>query len=175
MGQYVLEVGSTSIDIFRKIVEQNVTGQSSLDILDWEHRESMIYAPSDLPVSAIMQGLSAQSFASAVWRDGGSGVRYVLLYCPHFSDSSLGLWLCTIEYTDETWRELWSELGAYPSVRFACVSQDEGLIISDDHLSPNTFPWSDRSLIVAAVRSASEAWVSRESGYSSEGRGRPTP
>jgi len=167
MGQYVLEIGSTSLDVLGKIVEQTITGQASIDILEWECRESMVYTPSDLPMSAILQRLSAHSFASALWRDVGSAVRYVLLYCPHFANSSLGLWLCTVEYTDETWRALWSGLGAYPSVRFACVSQEEGLIISDDQLSPDTFPWSDRALIVAAVRSASEAWVFRESGYSS--------
>jgi hypothetical protein len=96
-----------------------------------------------------------------------SGVRYVLLYCPHFAASNLSLWLCTVEYTDETWKAFWSELGANVAVRFACVSQEEGLLISDEQLSPDTFPWSDPSLLAAAVRSDSGAWVSREVALSS--------
>lgn len=162
MGQYVLEIGSTSVKGFSEIIERNLLGSSKLQILLWEQRKSMTYSPSDLSLRDVLNGLVAQALASAVWRDVQLGVRYVLLYCPFFADSSLSLWLCTVEYTGETWRTLWSELGAYPDIRFACVSQEEGLLVSDEQLSPDTFPWSDPSLIAAAVRSPSGTWVSRE-------------
>jgi hypothetical protein len=163
MGQYVLEIGSPSLGVFSEIVQQNLLGSSGLQILPWAERESMAYSPSELSLREVMDGLVAQSLASAVWREMKSGVRYVLLYCPHFASCGLSLWLCTVEYTDETWKTLWQELEAYPDVRFACVSQDEGLFVSDDQLSPDTFPWSDPSLLAAAVRSVSGAWVSHES------------
>jgi hypothetical protein len=162
MGQFVLEIGSTSLESLRTIVERNLTEQSSLHVLAWEHRESMTYTPSAIPLSDVIQGLAAQSFASAMWRDIGGAIRYMLLYCPHFSNSNLGLWVCTVEYTTEAWTVSWDELGTDINLRFACVSQDEGLILSDDQLSPDTFPWSDRALLAAAVRSASGEWVSRE-------------
>ena len=161
MGQYVMEIGSTSLESLSNIIERSVAGKPSLDVLAWEHQEAMTYVPSVLPLSEVTQRLAAQSFASAMWRDIGGGIRYVLLLCPHFSGSSLSLWVCTIEYTAETWKALWDELGTNPSLRFACVCQDEGLIVSEDQLSPDTFPWSDRSLLAAAVRSDSGEWVSR--------------
>jgi hypothetical protein len=162
VGQYVLEIGSTSLDVFGEIVEGgSLLGSSSAQVLPWGQRESMVYSPSDLSLGEVLNGLARQSLASAVWRDVQSGIRYVLVYCPHFADSGLDLWLCTIEYTDDTWKTIWNELDAYPDVRFACVSQEEGLLISDAQLSPDTFPWSDPSLLVAAVRSASGAWISR--------------
>ena len=161
MGQYVLEVGSPSLGLFSEIVERNLLGSSGLQVLPWAHRESMTFSPSELSLREVMDGLATQSLASAVWRDTKSGVRYVLLYCPHFAASGLSLWLCTVEYTDETWKTLWNELGAYQDVRFACVSQEEGLLLSDDQLSPDTFPWSDPTLLAGAVRSESGAWVSR--------------
>jgi hypothetical protein len=157
-----MEIGSTSLESLSNIVERSLAGQPSLHLLAWEHRESMTYASSAIPLSDVIQGLAAQSFASAMWRDIGGAIRYVLLYCPHFSNSSLGLWVCTVEYTTDAWTVLWDELGTDPNLRFACVSQDEGLILSDDQLSPDTFPWSDRSLLAAAVRSVSGEWVSRE-------------
>lgn len=157
-----MEIGSTSLEALSNIVERSVAGQPSLHLLDWGHRESMTYTPSAIPLSDVLQGLTDQSIASAMWRDIGGGIRYLLLYCPRFSNSHLGLWVCTIEYTDEAWKSLWDELGTNPSFRFACVSQDEGLVVSEDQLSPDTFPWSDQSLLAAAVRSASGKWVSRE-------------
>lgn len=167
MGQYVLEIGSSSLGLFSEIVGRNLLGSSGLQVLPWVHRESMTFSPSELSLREIMDGLATQSLASAVWRDMRSGVRYVLLYCPHFAASDLSLWLRTVEYTDETWKTFWNELEAYQEVRFACVSQEEGLLLSDDQLSPDTFPWSDPILLVGAVRSESGAWVSRAAASSS--------
>jgi hypothetical protein len=167
MGQYVLEIGSSSLEVFSDLIERNLLESSSVQVLPWVDREAMTFNPSELSLGGVFDALAHQALASAVWRDMKSGVRYVLLYCPHFAASNLSLWLCTVEYTDETWKAFWSELGANVAVRFACVSQEEGLLISDEQLSPDTFPWSDPSLLAAAVRSDSGAWVSREVALSS--------
>jgi hypothetical protein len=169
MGQYVLEIGSSSLEELRQIVEFNLLGPSGLQVLPWVDRESMTYSSSDLSVSSVMEGLNGRSLASAIWRDVKAGVRYVLIYCPNFAASGLGLWMCTVEYTDETWGTLWGELGSHPSFRFACVSLEEGVLLSDGQLSPDNFPWSDPSLLAAAVRSETGEWVSREVALSSPG------
>jgi hypothetical protein len=161
-SQYVLEIGSSSVETFTSIVERNLLASSELRVLPWQQQKAMTYSPSDLSLREVVEGLESRSFASASWREVKSGVRYVLLYCPNFADNDLNLWLCTVEYTGEEWKSLWGELGEYPELRFACVSQDEGILVSGDQLSPETFPWSEPSLLAAAVRSASGSWVTRE-------------
>jgi hypothetical protein len=162
MSQLVLEIGSTTIDILKNILEENLMGPTSSDVLTWQERDSMTYSRSDLPVSEVLRQLDEQLLASAVWKNGRSGVRYVLAFSPEFSINNLDLWLCTVEYTDETWTGLWDKLSEDPNVRFACVCEDEGLILTADQISPEMFPWSDSSLVVAGVRSKEGIWVSHQ-------------
>ena len=161
-SQYVLEIGSVSVETFTGLVEGNLLASSELKVLPWQQRRAMTYNSSNLSLREVVEGLRDRSLASASWREVKSGVRYVLIYCPNFADNDLHLWLCTVEYTGEEWKSLWGELGRYPDLRFACVSQDEGIVISDDQLSPETFPWSEPSLLAAAVRSEFGSWVTRE-------------
>jgi len=161
-SQYVLEIGSSSLETFTSIVERNLVASSELKVLPWQQQSSMMYSPSALSAHEVVRELQNRSLASASWQGTKSGVRYVLLYCPNFAGSDLSLWLCTVEYTGEEWKSLWRELEQYPQLRFACVSQDEGILVSDSQLAPSTFPWDEPSLLAAAVRSQSGEWVTRE-------------
>jgi hypothetical protein len=54
MGQYVMEIGSASLEALGNIVERSLAGQPSLHLLAWEHRESMKYSPSAIQLSDVI-------------------------------------------------------------------------------------------------------------------------
>jgi hypothetical protein len=155
-----MEIGSTSLEALCDIAASFIKGYSSLTVLTQKDQYSGNYIPSTIGMGEVIHGLSAEFLVSAAWSDLELGVRYVLLWCPNFGETRLGLWVCTVAYSSENWQELWGKLEASPSLRFACVCREEGLSITDDQLSPDTFPWSDPSLLAAAVRSDSGEWIS---------------
>ncbi len=68
----------------------------------------------------------------------------------------------TIEVTVEEWQFVWDALLDKPGLRFVCVAREEGIEVSNQQISPETFPWDVDGLLAAAVRTDEHSeWTRR--------------
>ncbi|HTQ58826.1 MAG TPA: hypothetical protein VMI32_01275 [Candidatus Solibacter sp.] len=91
-------------------------------------------------------------------------VRYALILKPYFDGQSLSLYLGTVEYTGRNYEPIWDSLLATQGLAFVCLGLEEGIELTDDQLTLETFPWTSWSLVIAALRDppGSATWTTRE-------------
>jgi hypothetical protein len=68
----------------------------------------------------------------------------------------------TVEVTGPNWKDIWNLLLAKSDLRFVCVGMEEGIELTDEVLSPETFPWNAWPAVISALRSNDGTWVVKE-------------
>jgi hypothetical protein len=96
-------------------------------------------------------------------------IRYALITSPTLHVPPMRLWMGTIETVVSNWWFAWDLLLKQNGLRFVCVGAEEGVEIGDEHITPDTFPWTASKLLAGAVRSDEESeWTIRERASRSE-------
>lgn len=122
------------------------------------------YVPAAGDLDWTLHSLQDGTLAAASLRTSTSGIRSVLLMAPNPFGHGLSRWMGSIDFTTpaQHWRDLWSEVLSRGTLMAASLSLDDGIELSDDQLSVDTFPWEESRLVIAAVRAPNGAWVTRE-------------
>jgi hypothetical protein len=81
------------------------------------------------------------------------GIRYAMLMGPELSDKKRPGYMGTIEYTRLDYIHIWDRLLDMNGLQILCLGHEEGVEFSVDQLVAETFPWDDRFLMLATVRS----------------------
>ena len=97
--------------------------------------------------------LEKGEFRTILFRPDKGPIEFSLVHHPSVSGRTLSLYSATFEYTSRNWPVLWNLLLNRPGLRVVSLGMEEGVELSDDMLSPASFPWNKWPVIIAAVRS----------------------
>ncbi len=161
MPQYVLEFGAAELV---PVVEVLVSLMGSPDIIEVaaNQPDGPKYGRTAEELSKVVDDLRDGRLMSAILRSQAPDVRYGLIIRPHFFGQQLSLWMGTIESTSPDWKPMWRAVLSNDQLRFACIGSEEGVELSDDRLSVDTFPWQEWPMIIGALRSGGGSWVIKE-------------
>jgi hypothetical protein len=122
------------------------------------------YVPADGDWDWTFRHLQDGTLAAAILRTSTPGIRLALLTAPNIFGGHLSHWVGTIDFTApaQNWRSVWSTALHHERLVAASLSLDDGIDLSDDQLSVDKFPWQESRLVIAGVRAANGAWVTRE-------------
>jgi hypothetical protein len=67
---------------------------------------------------------------------------------PNFNGQDLAMWMGTIELTANDWRPYWDRLLQFDGLVFTCVGDEEGVELSDQELTVDSFPSDEWPLLV---------------------------
>lgn len=85
------------------------------------------------------------------------------LYRPRFEGERLADWHASLEGQDDCIEELFRELQGIKELGYIAISRDESVDFDTEHVTVETFPWSDWRLIAGAVRATDGEWLVRRS------------
>ena len=122
------------------------------------------YVPAAGDLDSTLRSLQDGTLAAAILRTSTPGVRLAVLSAPNVFGGRLSQWVGPIDFTApaQNWRPIWSTALRHERVLAASLSLDDGIELSDEQLSVDKFPWQESRLVIAAVRAANGAWVTRE-------------
>jgi hypothetical protein len=160
MAQIVTEFASFSprriVGVLDELVQpQTVTRASSRS----EPLRSELQAPGLLP---LLPGLIRRELSSATVHSKG-GIRYGAIFCPGFNRGQTSFWMGTIELKSPDWRPTWDALLKTSELLVVCVGMEEGIELSTDiSITSESFPWTDRQLMIGATKGPNDTWDIRE-------------
>lgn len=160
MAQFVVEFGAEQLRFVGTAIKSTVAEPFRIwiDCAD----AAMCYSETAKTLDEVAVDLQAGSVASAIIRTSDPRIRYALITSPKIHVPPLGLWMGTIEIQVEDWSFVWDALVRQSGLRFVCVGLEEGVELSDDQISGETFPWHETGLLAAAVRDDTQAdWIQR--------------
>lgn len=122
------------------------------------------YVPAAKDLEGTLRSLQDGTVGAAILRTSTPGFRLALLTAPNVFRGLLSQWVGTLDFTTpaQDWRKVWSTALRHDGLRAASLSLDDGIELSNEQLSVDTFPWQESRLVIAAVRAADGAWVTRE-------------
>ena len=164
MAQVVIEFGSATLD---PVLDAMVSLIEQPSVLEMELRSGggMTSPATQWAIGALSQKFADREIASVTFRTEVEGIRYGLILEPRFNGQDLAMWMGTIELTTEEWHRYWKILLQFDGLAFVCVSDEEGVELSDGNLSVSTFPWDEWPVLAAALRDnegKGSDWVIRE-------------
>jgi hypothetical protein len=160
MPQFVIEFGAEQLESVASAIKATVAEPLRISI-DSEESE-MSYSATARTLDEVATDLATGSVPSAIIRTTDPRIRYALITSPRIHVPPLALWMGTIEVTVEEWQFVWDALLDKPGLRFVCVAREEGIEVSNQQISPETFPWDVDGLLAAAVRTDEHSeWTRR--------------
>lgn len=161
MAQYVIEFGAEKLRFIGEAIRASLAEPHEI-VIDSTQNE-MSYADTGKTLCEVLEDLEAGIVRSAIIRNSDPRIRYALITSPKVHVPGLTLWMGTIEVGVENWRFIWDLLLRQFGLKFVCAGAEEGVELSDEQISPGTFPWTAHHLIVAAVRMDDHSdWVVRD-------------
>ena len=160
--QYVFNFVAESIDGVLDAI------QAALGSAPYKLRElssdSDTFIPTDDTLQQAAQDLGQGKLATIAIHPEKGPIRYALISSPYTSGRSLSQYLGTIEYTERDFRPIWNMLPSVRGLSLVCLGFEEGVVISDDVLKPETFQWNQWPLVVAAIKDppSDSKWIIRE-------------
>lgn len=164
MSQYILEFGADSLRIVGDALLALVGGTYRIELGTSDEQGPEFNQPNET-VEATLAALENGSIASVVLRPQASPVRYGLLLAPSIFVGDSLMWRGTVEFDDSAWRPYWSQLIAHDELNYACLCLEEGIAPTTSQTTPQTFPWTESRLVVAAVHNVDGSWLIRENPY----------
>lgn len=165
MAQFVIEFGAPALSPVLNAVLSVVERPTMLDESFPSGGGYRVPATKDA-LDAIPQRFADRKLSSVTIRTDAVGIRYGLVMEPHFSGQGLAMWMGTIELTANDWRPYWDRILKFEGLVFACVGDEEGVELSDQELTVDSFPWDRWPLLVGAVRHSTGGeeleWLIRE-------------
>jgi hypothetical protein len=162
-GLYVLQIiGGHVSEIAAAVL--SLTGTPERIEVAREESNGPNYVPAAGDWDWTLRGLQQRTLAVASIRTSKPGIRSALVMAPNIFGGPLSQWMGSVDFTvpAQDWRRLWSTVLGQEGVVAASLSLDDGIELSDEQLSVDTFPWQESRLVIAGVRAANGAWVTRE-------------
>jgi|SRR5579872_5706646 len=160
MPQFVIEFGAERLETVSAAIKANLVEPLRISIDSSE--SEMSYSDTTETLDEVITELAAGSVRSAIIRTSDPRIRYGLITSPRVHVPPLTLWMGTIELGVDDWNFVWDALLRQSGLRFVCVGLEEGVEVSDEQMSPETFPWDVDGLLAAAVRSdVKSEWTRR--------------
>jgi hypothetical protein len=157
VAQIVIEFVSESVAVLVRFLSAAVRPVNSVRVLRCLKKDSLEYEPFEGDFQTLILSATNGEVCSAIMFSAGR-FRHGLFTCPNFNRSKLSSWMGTIELTDDTWQPILTKLMEIPQLRVVCVTEEEGLELTDAQLSASTFPWTDPSILACAVRRDDGSW-----------------
>jgi len=154
MSQYVVQFGAKDVAKLAEIFAHEIAGRKcAIQVLSKENLGTLIYQESPLPLPDALVMIIRGEVVSLIARPSQGALRYGLILPPNFNGQRLSLWSATLEWTDNGWQEAWERLLHWSDLSFITVGFEEGVEVSDECLSVESFPWQAWPTVIAAVRS----------------------
>jgi hypothetical protein len=162
-GLYVLQVIGEDLAGITESVLPLVGAPERIDIA-LNESSGPNYVPAAGDLDATLRSLKDGTLAVASLRTSKPGIRSALLMAPNIFDGRLSRWMGSVDFTApaQNWRSVWATVFRHERLLAASLSLDDGIELSDEQLSVDAFPWQESRLVIAAVRAADGAWVTRE-------------
>jgi hypothetical protein len=160
--QLVFEIGATELQPVIEAIELAIG--SVAYTLSCVPKGSEAFSPTRDTLSSAAIKLEAGEIGAFSLHPTRGLIRYALVLEPYFANRGTSLYLGTIEYTGDDYRDLWNVLLGLGGLRVVCVGFEEGVELTDEQLTPGSFPWDQWPLIIGAVRdeTTSTSWTIRE-------------
>jgi hypothetical protein len=163
VAQFVIEFGAPHAHAVAGAISDCLSPPLTITVDD--KTAEMSYVSTDRPLERVIADLEAGTAYSAIIRNTDERIRYALVASPRFNNSSLSMWMGTIEVSSEDWKFVWDRILEHPDLRFICVGDEEGVELRDEQISVDAFPWTEWPLLIGAVRSAGPGeWTIRRRG-----------
>jgi hypothetical protein len=133
------------------------TSKSALSVTFSDTQE---YRTTTQAFAEVLTQMSSGEVVSVLLRVADSKIRYGLIEAPFFAGWPRSRWRGVIEYAEADYQWIWNVVISSVGLQLACVGFEETPELTDANLSPTTFPWDDRQLVVGAVRTPS-SWTIR--------------
>lgn len=160
MAQFVVEFGAEQLRFVLEAIKSTVSEpfRMSVDAAD----SQMFYTGTSKNLDEVAVALQERTVASVCIRTGDPRIRYALITSPMVHVPPLGLWMGTVEVQVDDWSFVWDALVRQAGLRFVSVGLEEGLELSDDLITIETFPWHEQRLLAGAVRDTVQSdWCQR--------------
>ena len=161
--QLVYEFGASELEPVLEAIQRAV-GNMPYDVRCLPN-DSDSYGPTDDSLASAAFKLKEGVIPSFTLRPKNGLIRYALVICPFFDGQPLSLYLGTIEYLGDDYRNIWNLLLGIPGLKVACLGFEEGVEIEDSMLSVECFPWSEWPLVIGALKvhqSGAGPWTIKE-------------
>ncbi len=162
-GLYVLQVIGEDLSGITESVLSLIGAPERIEVaLNDPSGPNYVVAAGDL--DATLRSLQDGTLAVASLRTSKPGIRSALLMAPNTFGTRLARWMGSIDFTApaQDWRSIWATALRHERLLVASLSLDDGIELNDQQLSVDSFPWQESRLVIAAVRAADGAWVTRE-------------
>lgn len=160
MSQYVIEFGAAELQSIGKAIETCLAMPYGIFVDGIDKKRC--YARAATALDEVLKDLAAGTALSVTIRNNDHRIRYGLITSPQTHVPQLSLWMGTIEVGVEDWAFVWDLLLTQSELRFVCVGSEEGVELSDEQISVETFPWAEWPLLIGAVRSdKGSEWIVR--------------
>jgi hypothetical protein len=179
MTQLIYQLGASNIQALlaaAKVVVGNEAYSSSALPSTGAYRMDLIYEARSESFEALFSELSTGTISSVRIVPDAGNVVWLIAYPPRFDSTQHEWWDLTFEFKGVDYRPLFDRLRQMEELDFVAVSLDEGLDFEESvRVDATSFPWSDRKLVIASVRSlthdAPEQTVARGPSYAELGEG----
>ena len=162
MAQYVFEFGGADLAAVADALTSWLGIPASIEVAK-EQPGGPDYQPTSDGLPNVLDRLRTRALSSAILRSGKPDLRYGLILAPHFNGQPLSQWMGTLESTDSDWKPMWDTVLKNDRLQFASLGFEEGVDLTDDHLTVDTFPWNEWPMVIGALRDADGKWIIRES------------
>lgn len=163
MAQVVIEFGSQTFGPVRDAMLSLIGTPIAIDT-EFRSGGGETCPATEHALEAISRRFADGQIASVTFRTESGGVRYGLILQPRYSGQNLSMWMGTLELTTKDWRRYWDALLQFDALAFVCVGDEEGVELTDDDLTVNSFPWDEWPMLAGALRAGEggAGWVIRE-------------
>jgi hypothetical protein len=164
MAQLVFELWAPDLHSVLSAVRMSLKGkETSFYVMFSDTQE---YRETSQNIATIIEKMLSGEIISFSMRPSNGNIRYGLVNGPFFAGWPRGGWFGTVEYLDDNYEPLWRALLSNAGLRVVSIGLDEGVgglssPLTDEMMSVDTFPWSDRYLIMGAIRTG-EGWAIRK-------------
>jgi hypothetical protein len=163
MAQIVIEFGAPTFDpVINALL--SVIGTPTTIEIEYPSNERQS-CPATKEFMEIVSGkLTDGRLVSVTIRTDCEDIRYGLISRPDSGGYFRSMWMGTVEVTTEDWRRYWDALLRFESLAFVCVGDEEGVELTDENLTVDSFPWDEWPILVGALRAGDgeTGWVVRE-------------
>jgi hypothetical protein len=149
--QFVFTVTADSLTPIVAAVEKILVGRDYSIHASRNPRDGFTESAEDL--SDAVARLEHGTFSTVIVRPKAAPVEFSLIHHPSTSEGLFSLYSATFEYTARRWSTMWNLLLSCAGLRVVSLGMEEGVELTDDVLTPASFPWNKWPLIIAAVRS----------------------
>ena len=143
---------------FRRVVEPQ---PGKILILPTEEEMELTYQKFCGSLEEALACVSDENCSSVQVEFGENLPILAGLYRPHFAGSSLADWSASAEGLRSSAEAIFKDLQRVEGLGYIALFSEESADLIVDHVTEETFPWSDWHLIAGAVRATNGEWIVR--------------